>query len=52
MIGPGFADEIGRSILRAIIVLMVGSFILGMMSMWLAPKFWAWLKPIIHSLTV
>ena len=49
--GPGFADEIGRQLLRWVAVLVIAAFLLGGLVMWGIPKLWDWLKPLIHGWT-
>ena len=49
--GPGFADGIGKSIVVGIIILVVGSFVVGALATWLLPKLWMFLKPLIHVIT-
>jgi hypothetical protein len=51
MMGQGFADGIGKSIALGIIILVIVSLFIGAFSMWLLPKLWIFLKPIIHAAT-
>jgi hypothetical protein len=52
MMGQGFADGIGKSLLLGIIILIIVTFGLGLLTMWGLPKLWIILKPIIHAITV
>ena len=49
--GPGFADGIGEALVTVIIAIALVAFGLGMFLMWVLPKLWHWLAPIIHHAT-
>jgi hypothetical protein len=51
MMGPGFAEEIGRQLIVWICILVAAAFLLGVLTMWGIPKLWEWLKPLIHAVT-
>lgn len=51
MIGPGFADAIGRQLAAWVCSLIVCAFGLGALVMWGVPKLWELLKPLIHAAT-
>lgn len=51
MIGPGFAEEIGRQLIVWICILIGCAFGFGMLVMWCIPKLWELLKPLIHAAT-
>lgn len=42
---------IGDAMMGAFLVVAVVCFAGGAALVWLAPKVWAWLKPIIHAFT-
>lgn len=44
-------DEIFDSLAAFFITAIVVAFMLGGVSVWLLPKLWHWLKPIIHNFT-
>ena len=51
MMGQGFTDGMMRSIMLGIVILVLLSLLIGALSMWLLPKLWIFLKPIIHEIT-
>ena len=51
MMGQGFADGIGKSIIMGIVLLVSIAFSIGLLSAWFIPKLWIFLKPIIHTAT-
>jgi hypothetical protein len=51
MMGQGFADGIGKAITLWIVILVVLSFIVGVLATWLIPMLWEFLKPMIHAIT-
>jgi len=51
MMGQGFADGIGQSLLIGLIILVILSLSVGALLMWGLPKLWIFLKPIIHAIT-
>ncbi len=44
-------EAIGRAIAAQMLALIAGAFVLGGLLVWLLPKLWAWLKPLIHAAT-
>jgi len=47
MYGRGMGDAVAG----LVIALCVFSVVIGGLIVWLAPKVWAWIKPIIHAVT-
>ena len=51
MIGPGFGEQIAKSLMTALIGAVIAAFALGVLAIYGLPKLWAWLMPIIHAAT-
>jgi len=51
MMGQGFGEEVANSMMKAIAVAVAIAFMLGGLVVYVLPKVWNWLIPIIHSAT-
>ncbi len=49
--GPGFGDAIAKSMVLGIIILAIGSAILGGLIVWGLPVLWTMIKPWLHQIT-
>lgn len=47
----GYGDAIAAGLIRMTIVVAVLSFMLGALLVWGLPELWAFIKPLIHSIT-
>lgn len=47
----GYGDAIGNAVMGMIQMVAVAAFAAGALSVWLLPKLWHLVKPIIHSVT-
>lgn len=44
-------DSMWEGMVLALGLILVAAFALGALAMWLLPKLWHWLMPIIHAAT-
>ena len=51
MIGPGFGEQLAKSLALGFVLAVLLAFALGVLITLALPNVWAWLIPIIHAAT-
>ena len=46
-----YGNALAEGLVGLLIVMLVAAAAVGGLAVWLLPKLWDWLKPIIHSFT-